>query len=507
MNKLADFMNSDAFSDGVAKVAGDFADFTYGLVLVSNDVDNFVADVNKSLNQIGIDFDPQEWGDKIWRVWLPYAWVRGLQEKGNEALAESFNPGRPKTGGYRYKGTTGTGTETDTYTGPKGKTVAEQQADVKKAIADANASLRDAQARYNEAALESQAKYNEAAQEAAADYAATAKDLAQKRNEDMGKLNAEHAKAVVNIQKDFSNRLATIVQQSMNRLRDAFKSATEINLGDMFKTAGSSLDGLLAAMKDKLSKAKELSKNAALLAGAGFSQTFIEQIVSQGGDAGNQMAQSILAATPEAQKQLQDLFIESENTSNYGMDALAKSIYEKSGLATNELRSLYTQTQSDLVVALADQQAAYEASIVDIQVAFDKGMADAAARRNEAIAAAQKDLTAALASSAKSLSDSLIDVEKDFNQKIGSMKGKLGGLSKDIIKARTAISGAQKAVPAASAATGAILSGGAVTATGITQPVVINSSVTANTNASPDQIQQASINGIKYNLPYVLAVV
>jgi DNA-directed RNA polymerase subunit F len=110
--------------------------------------------------------------------------------------------------------------------------------------------------------------------------------------------------------------------------------------------------------------------NAAKLSTAGFSQTFIEQVVAAGTTTGNELASAILQSTPETQKELQSLFGSIETTANSGMDQLAQEIYNKQGLATQELKDLYAQTQTDLTTALAEQQTAFTKATTEAAKTF-----------------------------------------------------------------------------------------------------------------------------------------
>ena len=52
------------------------------------------------------------------------------------------------------------------------------------------------------------------------------------------------------------------------------------------------------------------------------------------------------------------------------MDALAESIYEKQGLATDELKELYAQTGNDLIEALENQQIILDQALLDANNKF-----------------------------------------------------------------------------------------------------------------------------------------
>lgn len=248
------------------------------------------------------------------------------------------------------------------------------------------------------------------------------------------------------------NALIDIVNQSMNRLRDAFAKATEVSIVDIFKglkeQGEASADGLISAMKAKLTAAKELAANAAKLYSAGFSQTFIEQVVAAGPNVGNELAKSILDAAPESQKELQDLFGQTETLSGTGMDKLSQTIYQKSGLATDALKQLYTDTEKGLTTSLGAQQKIFVDMQATIQKDFNSGMVTAKKTMDDAILAANNALNQALIDAANALNDQLDRIEAEMNAKLLSMKSKLAGAGQDIANTRNGLNQNYVAVPA-----------------------------------------------------------
>lgn len=217
------------------------------------------------------------------------------------------------------------------------------------------------------------------------------KDLAaaQKQyNATVSKLHSDNTKAIAQIQADFGARLADIAIQSQKRLTAAFSQAATFTLSDLFQVEETkSADNLIQGLTDRLKGSKDLIANAGKLNAAGFSQTFIEQVVAAGVTTGNELAQAILDSTPQTQAELQKLFAEMEVTTNTGMDTLAAKIYEKQGLATQELKDLYVTTQMELGEALLDQQAslrdgltaandAFQESVMNIRTALSEDLAE-----------------------------------------------------------------------------------------------------------------------------------
>ena len=213
-------------------------------------------------------------------------------------------------------------------------------------------------------------------------------------NKNIQRLTEDNANAILRIQNDFNNRLADIGRQSRERLTSAFKSATGFALTDFFEIdENKSVDNLVKGLKDKLAASKQLLTNAAQLSSSGFSQTFIEQVVSAGTTTGNELANAILASTPEAQKELQDLFSQIETTANTGMDELAQQIYDKQGLATLELKNLYATTQTELTTALAEQQASFQKAVTEAADGFIEEVAEIKAKLKEDLEAIGTDFS------------------------------------------------------------------------------------------------------------------
>jgi hypothetical protein len=200
-----------------------------------------------------------------------------------------------------------------------------------------------------------------------------------------------------------------LIKQSQMRITDAFRAATQLRLSDLFtsettrelvtqvkkltqnltvtvsketeKTAYKSVTDIINGLRDRLTASKNLLANASKLAGLGFKQTFIEQVLETGTETGNALAGAILEASPETQSELKTLFGELEDVSETGAGSLANSIYEKFGLATREMKDQSIAIQAELndaleaenkllLTSLADAAFAFQAQIADIKTQF-----------------------------------------------------------------------------------------------------------------------------------------
>lgn len=214
------------------------------------------------------------------------------------------------------------------------------------------------------------------------------------------KLQKEYADREKELRKDAAESQRDIIKQSMSRLTDAFRNATQAVFSvettrsletqikklsssltvtttkETEKLAGGSVDNIVEQLRKKLSSARNLIANASLLASKGFSQTFIEEVINTGAETGNELAGAILAASPETQSELAQLFKDLEKVSESGMNALAQKIYDEQGLATTELKNLYIQVQKDLDDALIAEQARLADALVQAAEDFQLAIKD-----------------------------------------------------------------------------------------------------------------------------------
>ncbi len=361
----------------------------------------------------------------------------------------------------------------------------EARADYNEIVADANKDFSERNNEILDSYTKSVNSANEKFTERSADIVASYNDSISKatdrRDTSMASALADYNQGIVDTNKKFADEQESIIQKSMDRLRSGFKSAVSVNVASIFDSdaIAGSVDGLVETLKDKLAGSKSLLDNAAKLTSAGFSQTFVEQVVGAGTELGNELANAVLNATPETVTELKTLFGEIETTSETGMDKLAQTIYDKTGLATTALQGLYDQTFIDLAKSLTEQQTAYVSQQEDIQrefnisiaeaeatrteamsaanLALQESIADAAAYRDQALLDSQESLNDALLSSAESFEDNIKAIAKTFRQQVQDMQSAASGLAAQINGVRAALGAAQsQARDVANAAAAAI---------------------------------------------------
>jgi hypothetical protein len=237
--------------------------------------------------------------------------------------------------------------------------------------------------------------------------------LTKQYNEEQAKIRADYADRALKLKLNATRKEQEIIQKSIDQLRNAFASGTSFNLTDAFKT-DKSTGGLIAQLKNRLTGAKELQKNAAALAGKGYTQTFIEEVVKNGPEVGNEMAATILAASDEATKELQQLYTEVDSISVSGLDTLAKTMNAGGKLATKSLMDEFSAVGVELKVALAE-----------VNTQLTSALSESTTTYKENLATLHSELADALAEEQKSYKDAIDKINEDTKEKLDELKAKL----------------------------------------------------------------------------------
>jgi len=329
-----------------------------------------------------------------------------------------------------------------------------------------NEALENAKTNYADAVETAQKQFKQAQQRISDDYNQTIERATLQRDNAIADALDGYTQRVDQINERFAQRQADIVQKSMDRLRDVYRNVTAVDVADVFgQDDVGDIGGLISSLTGRLEASQNLVENSGELAGAGFSQTFIEQVVGAGTAVGNEMARAILNATPEQQLRLQELFAMIQREANTGMDALAETLYEKNGLATEQLNLLYENVLIEQTEALAEQEQNYNETMASIMERFNESIAEAKEERDEALVDAKLTLEAALVAANEAFLESLEEIDEEFKEKIKEMKSEVSSLSGDISslqgkisnlrsKASSALADAQAAVIAGNAALG-----------------------------------------------------
>jgi hypothetical protein len=104
LNDLADYLNGDEFQTGVANVTDDLTDLVAGFQFLATQLADSVADIKNTFDDFFAIFNFGKNNESAGLLFLGDFIFRGIKALGNLKRAQeealSFNPGRPRTGGY-----------------------------------------------------------------------------------------------------------------------------------------------------------------------------------------------------------------------------------------------------------------------------------------------------------------------------------------------------------------------------------------------------------------------
>lgn len=340
--------------------------------------------------------------------------------------------------------------------------------DANKDVADTYEKMNTVIAEARKKSFELEANYNKETAEINKKFAE--KDLAIRDSYAKKKLAIEKDFGVkaAKLEEDAANRRLSVIQKSKDLLINAFRSGTQFNLADLMKDSDQTGASMVARLKEKYRLITELQAKAGALASKGFSQTFIQDIISQGPVAGAAMADSILNSSPEAIDEIKSLYNQVQDISKNGMNKLADQMYEGMGFATSELAQEYAQIGTDLFNALAENSDALNTALDDNAKALTEALADN-----------QKELQDSLLAAQTAYNDAIAQLEKDTKDKLASLQADLKKTAETIKQ----LAGAKASVAALSASPAAPILAGTTTlglASQSTGSVVINNNTTIN---------------------------
>ena len=226
-------------------------------------------------------------------------------------------------------------------------------------------------------------------------------ELEKDYNKEIARLRKDYDSSVLIAEAEAAKRRAEIVKTSVDQLRSAFRTATYRTLGDVYSSLtfegrylkGGSMEKILKTLGLQSEKAQSLADNAAKLAGLGFSQTFIEEVIALGPDMGNSLSQTILNSTPASITQLQEYWKKLETTSLHGVDGIAQQLNSGMTLATEELTAQLLQVDIDLKNQLAEAQVALTNSLTEAFENYSSALDEINNRTAEQITAIDNQIT------------------------------------------------------------------------------------------------------------------
>jgi len=335
-----------------------------------------------------------------------------------------------------------------------GAVMTDRQNKMDAAVAARNDAEAKALDTFNQAKDQIQQTYNDAVQTAQDNYNQTVENLETSHQQNLLNIQQQYADKAAQLEQAAADQRQAIIQQSIDLMTSAFETATKINLGDLFTAGGSTSSGLVSQLQNQLDQVKKLQEDAGKLAAAGYNQSFIDQVISQGPAQGDALAQSVLTATPATQDSIKTLYSQIEETSQNGLNALAAQMNDGTNFATDALAKQYAQVGVTLTQQLAANDTAMQDAISKENDSFNKAMDTAQQTLDKAISAAQDARDKALAKAQDTYNNAVQAAEDTFLKSSQA-------INDATMKQLDALQAKAEAVQAALAALGAWSGGGA----------------------------------------------
>ena len=380
----------------------------------------------------------------------------------------------------------------------------------------ATATLEDARAKaqdaFDQTSADVQAKYQDAMQTAQDNYNTTVENLQTTHEQNLINIQQTYADKATALQQTAADDRQKIIDQSIAVMTSAFASATKIDLGKLFTAGGGSADALASQLQDQLAQITQLQQDAGKLAAAGYSQSFINEVISQGPSQGDALAQSVLTAAPTTQDSIKSLYAQVQTASQDGLNDLAAQMNDGTNFATQALADQYAAVGTTLTTQLAANSSAMQDAITKENDAFNTAMATAQDTLNKATQAANDARDAALIKATGTLNTALNAAQDAFTKsttsisdaamkQLDALQTKLEATAASIqaLGGSTAsISGYEASVLTPAGVTGAYASSvgsSSPTMTGVTPTYNITNNVTT-TDPSLPSLTQGTLNAI-----------
>ena len=340
-----------------------------------------------------------------------------------------------------------------------------------------------AQTTYNDAVAAAQTKFNQ-----------TELDLQTAHSQKLVDIQKQYADNATQIEQAAADKRQSIIQQSIDLLRSAWESATKINLGSLFTAGDSSATGLQTQLQTQLAQIQQLQEDAGKLAAQGYSQSFIQEVLAQGPQVGDQMAQSVLNAAPDTANSIKTLYDQIQTTSQSGLDSLATQMNSGTQLATKALTDQYAQVSVDMQNQLDTNTAQLTDALAKENQSF-----------NDSLTKAQQVLTDALTSAQDSYNKAIQAISDSSMKQLDALDTKLIAVAGSL-KALAALAGLGVTSTGTSIPTGAITAAPLkyTSSNGFSVPnatpqgpgITVNQTNNINTATTTSDITTATLNAI-----------
>jgi len=293
------------------------------------------------------------------------------------------------------------------------KILLDRQTKMDVALSDLRTKELDAHTKFDQTKLDIETKYQDAVETATTAH----QDAIEKANE-------THQDNIIKINQAAVDKQKAIIQQSVDAMTNGFASVTKFDLAKSFSGTGTT-SGLISSMQNQLAQIVQLQKDAGDLAAKGYSQSFINQVIAQGPQVGDQMSQAILNATPQTADQIKSLYAQIDTVSNSGLDTLAQTMNDGTTFATSAMAKQYAQVAVDLQKSLADENSTYQDSLTAAQTSFNNAMTSAGNARDLALQKAQQVLTDSLTSAQQAYDKSIQAISDSTMSKLNALMTKM----------------------------------------------------------------------------------
>ena len=372
-----------------------------------------------------------------------------------------------------------------------------------------NDAMTAAQTAKDDADLAAQTAYQDAATKAQQDFQDKSATALKNYNDQVASLQQQAADQATKLQQDAATKQQDIVNQSIALLTNAWAQATNTDVGSMFTGGANTASSLLTSLQTQLASIQQLQTDAGKLAGAGYTQAFIQQVLALGPSVGDQMAQQLLNASPATQSAIQSTFSDIQSVSADGLDSLAQQMNSGGVLATQALTNQYNQVTTDLQTALAANQTAlndslataqttYNQALADAQTALDNAMESAADTRDKALTSAQDTYNKAVTSASNTLNNGMVvandTLTKALTSATDTFNKSVASISQTTMNQLDALQTKIEATAAAIASLG----GNTSTATGLESQINALTGGAGNTQDNQTAADQAA--AINYNV-------
>jgi hypothetical protein len=368
------------------------------------------------------------------------------------------------------------------------KVLLDRQTKMDTALTDLHTKQLDAQTKFDQTKLDIETRYQDSIEAATTAH-----------NDAIEKANEAHQDNIININQASVAKQKAIIQQSIDAMTGAFASVTKFDLAKSFSGTGTT-SGLIASMQNQLTQIVQLQKDAGDLAAKGYSQSFINQVIAQGPQVGDQMSQAILNATPQTADQIKLLYSQIDTVSNSGLDKLAQTMNDGTNFATSAMAKQYAQVAVDLQKSLADENNKYQDSLTAAQISFNKAMNSANNARDLALLKAQQVLTNALTSAQQAYDKSIQAISDSTMSKLDALMAKMLAAQALLAKMGSTTTTPVPAGTFTSAPLSYTSAGGfsVPNAAPIGPGLTINAPITVDGSTSPAQIQNSLLMLAKF---------